>query len=1029
MGKNETVGSTWKKWDLHVHTPCSIFQKYGGDTAEAWERFFVDLESLPPEFKVIGVNDYIFVDGYEIVLRAKRAGRLANIDLVLPVLEFRLDKFGGVVLKQDDGTYSPSEWSRLNLHVIFDELEPEVIRQQFLPGLAREYRIIPEAGEVAGTWRQLITRQSLAELGQMLIDAAPQPERRRYGTPLVEGFNNLCTSLEDVLDALSVSPLQGRYLLALGKTEWENLRWTDGSIAEKRHVISKVDFVFTAAATPEAYEISRARLKAANVNSKLLDCSDAHAFSESTDKDRIGNCGTWIKADSTFEGLRQAATEFEQRVQVGMRPRKLDLVSAGPTKYISAITISKKPDSGHPSKWFDVSLPLNHDLVAVIGNKGSGKSALADSIALAGATRNFQRFSFLTRERFRDPKAKLASHYHCTLHWSDAPAAPTSLDLDPAPSEIERVKYLPQSYLESLCNEIGGGGSATFDKELRKIIFTHVEPGLKVDHATLDDLIHSRVEESRQKRSLLRAKLSEIHERISRIEERLEDTYRAALIARLELRKRDLATLVESRPPEVENPAESPTATKLAAEHVERIHDLTQVIVEIDAELREATEFRDGAVAVAARIEHVFRQVRSVGAAFADFKVNVEALLARIPGAPAFEEIADLQLTTNSLEALQERVKGDIAVHSRRIEGDEPDSLRGKRLAAVGEISELRGRLSEKQRQFEEYRAAQARWHQDLEAIEGPESREGTIAALQSEIENLSTLPGVRAELIESRRDLVRRLHLEIRAEMNEYSRLYEPVEKFAATIPELGMDLPLSFRVQILEGGFQDAFFSRINRQARGSFSGVDESSELLAGLLRETSFDQEASTLEFVERIFEMLHEDQRPGHEGKTVPSEQLRRGQTPASVYDYVFGLDYVQPMYTLAFGGEEISKLSPGERGLLLLVFYLLVDNDDIPLVIDQPEENLDNQTIFSVLVAAIKAAKARRQIIMVTHNPNLAVVCDSEQIVCASCDKAASEFSYDSGAIENPKIRARVVEVLEGTAPAFINRQRKYKIS
>ncbi len=138
------------------------------------------------------------------------------------------------------------------------------------------------------------------------------------------------------------------------------------------------------------------------------------------------------------------------------------------------------------------------------------------------------------------------------------------------------------------------------------------------------------------------------------------------------------------------------------------------------------------------------------------------------------------------------------------------------------------------------------------------------------------------------------------------------------------------------------------------------------------------------------------------------------------------MSYLAPRYSLTFDQQEISQLSPGERGLLLLVFYLLVDKDDIPIIIDQPEENLDNQTIFKVLVKCIKAAKQRRQVIMVTHNPNLAVVCDAEQIICATCDKATNTFNYISGGIESPFIKAKVVEILEGTEPAFKNRKQKY---
>ena len=110
-------GSTWKKWDLHVHTPESLVHHYPGEKEAAWEAFLSDLEALPPEFKVLGINDYLFVDGYARVLEERRKGRLANIELVLPVVELRLDKFGGILEQSEEG-YRPSNWSRINLHVV-----------------------------------------------------------------------------------------------------------------------------------------------------------------------------------------------------------------------------------------------------------------------------------------------------------------------------------------------------------------------------------------------------------------------------------------------------------------------------------------------------------------------------------------------------------------------------------------------------------------------------------------------------------------------------------------------------------------------------------------------------------------------------------------------------------------------------------------------------------------------------------------------------------------------------------------------
>ena len=98
------------------------------------------------------------------------------------------------------------------------------------------------------------------------------------------------------------------------------------------------------------------------------------------------------------------------------------------------------------------------------------------------------------------------------------------------------------------------------------------------------------------------------------------------------------------------------------------------------------------------------------------------------------------------------------------------------------------------------------------------------------------------------------------------------------------------------------------------------------------------------------------------------------------------------------------------------------------MVIDQPEENLDNHTVFRLLVPVIREAKKHRQIIIVTHNANLAVVCDAERdIVHAQLERHLNNLLvYESGSIEATDINRSALNVLEGTRPAFDNRSSKY---
>lgn len=148
-------------------------------------------------------------------------------------------------------------------------------------------------------------------------------------------------------------------------------------------------------------------------------------------------------------------------------------------------------------------------------------------------------------------------------------------------------------------------------------------------------------------------------------------------------------------------------------------------------------------------------------------------------------------------------------------------------------------------------------------------------------------------------------------------------------------------------------------------------------------------------------------------------------------------------YQIKQGGDELSSMSPGKKSFVLLKLLIELDSSKCPILLDQPEDDLDNRSIYYDLVNFIKMKKKERQIIVATHNPNLVVGADSECVIVANQDgdKAKNKkykFEYVQGALENtftaPEdavlyqqgIQEHVCDILEGGKEAFIKRKQRY---
>jgi energy-coupling factor transporter ATP-binding protein EcfA2 len=149
--------------------------------------------------------------------------------------------------------------------------------------------------------------------------------------------------------------------------------------------------------------------------------------------------------------------------------------------------------------------------------------------------------------------------------------------------------------------------------------------------------------------------------------------------------------------------------------------------------------------------------------------------------------------------------------------------------------------------------------------------------------------------------------------------------------------------------------------------------------------------------------------------------------------WLFGTNHIAVRYEISYDGVDVRKLSPGTRGIVLLLLYLALDNsDDRPLIIDQPEENLDPKSVFDELVALFITAKAKRQVIMITHNANLVINTDADQIIVAEAGQHPSgglpPISYVAGGMEDVAIRKAVCDILEGGEAAFRERARRLRV-
>ncbi|QTY27872.1 TrlF family AAA-like ATPase [Flavobacterium sp. CS20] len=130
-------------------------------------------------------------------------------------------------------------------------------------------------------------------------------------------------------------------------------------------------------------------------------------------------------------------------------------------------------------------------------------------------------------------------------------------------------------------------------------------------------------------------------------------------------------------------------------------------------------------------------------------------------------------------------------------------------------------------------------------------------------------------------------------------------------------------------------------------------------------------------------------------------------------------------FDIIYRGRPLNEHSLGQRASALIIFLLTLKESDL-IIIDQPEDDLDNQTIYNDVIKVLKELKNSSQFIFATHNPNIPVLGDCEQVI--SCKYDANSIQINLGSIDNQFIRNEIVNIMEGGQEAFNNRKRIYEL-
>lgn len=968
-----TTGSIWHRWDPHIHAPGTLrANQYGPhDDPAVWERYFANIRQAVPACAALGITDYFVPRGYRLFLKHGGISQLPGL-FVFPNVELRLKT------RAEKG-------SAPNVHLLVspEPLDHLSVITSKLAALTFSY-----GGE---DFR--CTEEDLRRLGRTVQhDASLEDE-----AALRAGAAQFLVEYEHFARLKNDSWIRQHVLFAVaaGNDGLGGLK-ADGAFKAQREELGRLaDIVFSGSPSERRYWLGdhpdvEERISGVK---PCLHGSDAHSFDRILAPD--GGRLTWVRASPTFDGLRQTLYEPRRRVHIGAAPDS----TRSNSNVIRKVRLRNAP-------WFtrDEFL-LNDGLVTVIGARGSGKTALADLIALAADARDGEASdaSFLQRA------GSLLADIEVELEWADGSTTP-GRGLSSSTAERPRVRYLSQQFVERLTqrerviprrddywsDEDAAEPDDPLLEEIERVVFEAIPIEDRMDTESFTALrdvhlgahLESRRAEQETIRRMTDAIATELTKKKS-IEGVRKDSVDAARV-RTNL-EQELSKLPTAALPEHVKALEAAVAAQRALQgEVQRHASRAQHLRSLHAALiKEQT-----------RVDVAHRDLRNRYADLLDEAMWESVRPKTDPS--ALESLEDLAETARD-EENQLREHGTKQPRHARTTAAGLEALAEAVAAAqktLGEDDAKSKRRAELARKLDAARTGEAKAKATLVDAEGANER-------------MKAARDFRYQAYE-------RLLQTLDAEVTALDELYKPLKRKLAADERLQL---LSFEVsRHIDLGAWVTAGERIFDLRRQPFRGRGELHEAARTILEPAWRTANPAEVRSAVEEFHTLHLKE---------ASQQLRQGATMRDLGQWLFSTDHISIRYGIEYEGRDIANLSPGARGVVLLTLFLAVDDqDDRPLVIDQPEENLDPKSINGLLVPFFVEASTRRQIIMVTHNANLVVNTDADQVIVATSERSNASrlptFHYEAGGLENSRTRMLVCQYLEGGDVAFRRRAERY---